>query len=433
MDSEKSPPVEVGTTPKEGTESASTPPTTSRRPLSRRRRILFRCLLVVLVLAAIELISWLAITVVNPQLEEKIRRTSDIYQEQTELIGQLLDPDLHQLHEIHPVLGWRYAANHRSAAHQLNSAALRSTKDYSPRPGPGVLRIAAFGDSFVYGSEVENQDAWAALIEKDNPDLEVLNYGVPGYGTDQAYLRYRLEGATFAPQVVLIGFPPTDLWRVVNVYRRFYSNAEVPLFKPRFELDAQGELSLVDCPLRERADYQRLLTNPQEVRRYGNKDQWYQPLVYGNPLYDYSAAVRLLSASAVRFQKRYGSDRLIRDGVFDQNSMAFKIQCKLFEKFVADVRAAGATPLIVMFPDERAVHATRAGQPKLYDSLSEHLQKQGIACVDAADAFRDAEATSSPGEWFASGGHYSPTGNQIVASWLTCEIRKRFADVRRPK
>lgn len=95
------------------------------------------------------------------------------------------------------------------------------------------------------------------------------------------------------------------------------------------------------------------------------------------------------------------------------------------------MRAAGATPLVVMFPDERAVPATRAGQPKLYDSLSEHLKKQGIAYVDAADAFRDAKATFSPGEWFASGGHYSASGNRMVASWLTGEIRQRFAEVRR--
>src|SRR5207245_1342737 len=107
--------------------------------------------------------------------------------------------------------------------------------------------------------------------------LELLNYGVGGYGTDQAYLRYLLDGADLAPQVVVMGFTTDELRRTVNVYRRFISTRDVVVsFKPRYLIDAQGRLSRLDAPLRERADYERLLADPRAIIRFGEHDAWYE-------------------------------------------------------------------------------------------------------------------------------------------------------------
>src|SRR5262249_4564328 len=157
------------------------------------------------------------------------RTTNEIFREQTTLIRELLDSRIEQLHEIHPVLGWRYAANYRKGLNRLNAAGLRSDHEYQKTPPSGLLRIAAFGDSFVYGSEVDGKEAWPAVLEQ-NRRIEVLNYGVPGYGTDQAYLRYQGEGDEYRPQLVLLGFVSADLARAVNVYRRFLHNRDLPLF-----------------------------------------------------------------------------------------------------------------------------------------------------------------------------------------------------------
>jgi hypothetical protein len=50
---------------------------------------------------------------------------------------------------------------------------------------------------------------------------------------------------------VLIGFVPDDIRRNVNVYRRFLSDHELPLFKPRFRISDDGVLRLLPCPLAE--------------------------------------------------------------------------------------------------------------------------------------------------------------------------------------
>jgi hypothetical protein len=373
---------------------------------------------------AIEGISWIGLALL-PSL--RVRRTVDIYQEQSAQIRQLLDPSGPRLVEIDRVLGWRYAANYVDATHQLNSKALRSAREYSPTAPPNVIRVAAFGSSIVYCSEVDNPNAWPALIETTNGDMQVLNYGVGGYGTDQAYLRYLSVGADLSPHVVLIGFTSDELGRTVNVNRRLISTLNGISFKPRFLIDARGELTLLDVPVRERADYERILTNPREVIRFREHDQWYQPCVYESPIYDYSAAVRMGCQLASEIDRRYlNPDRLVRGQVFNETSTAFRIQVALFQKFSEAVRRSGAIPIVVLLPEKESLQRGLQGGPKLYDPLLPFLREHGVDYVDAIEAFRGTSAAELNG-LFASGGHYSPLGNKVIASWLPGEIRKRVS------
>jgi hypothetical protein len=72
-----------------------------------------------------------------------------------------------------------------------NSAGIRSNREYNLIAPPGVTRIVAFGDSFTHGDEVPNQETWEYLLEQSRDEVEVMNFGVQGYGADQAYLRYK--------------------------------------------------------------------------------------------------------------------------------------------------------------------------------------------------------------------------------------------------
>src|SRR5256885_5239021 len=327
-----------------------------------RQRVLFSGLAIVLGLSAAEGTSRLGIKLARPILIEEIRTTDDIYREQANRISRLLDPDSSGLLALDPLLGWRYRAGHRDSANTVNGQGLRGERHYARRPAAGVLRVAAFGDSFVYGNEVVDSAAWPAIAERLFPGLEVLNYGVGGYGVDQAYLRFGAEGMDLAPQIVLIGFTTDDLRRVVNVYRRFISNREFPLIKPRFLLNARGDLELVPNPAPRPSDYERYEREPRAVIELGPYDDWYEPTIYQEPLYDHSATVRLLTNFWIRVANRYlAANRLFRNGEFNTWSTAFKIQVALFERFAAAVRSAGARPIVVLLPDRESVARARRG------------------------------------------------------------------------
>jgi len=392
-----------------------------------RQRALFVTLGVAFVLTATEGLCRLAIRLSRPLLAEEIRTTSDIFHEQSDKIQLLLDSTHTYRVVLDSILGWRYRPGYRDSADAINSQGLRSPREYEPEPPARVLRVAAFGDSFVYGNEVADSASWPALIEQLFPRIEVLNYGVGGYGVDQAYLRFCAEGVALSPRIVIIGFVSDDLGRVVNVYRRFISNREVPLVKPRFSLDAGGRLVLLPNPLPHASDYERYLRVPQDVVELGAHDYWYRPAVYRNPAYDYSATVRLFTELWLRISARYfAPDRLFRDGAINPSSTAFRIQTTLFEEFAAAVRAAGARPLVVLLPDRESVVAAQQGRQTTFAPLARELERRKIEYVDLTAAFREAQGDAA--KWFMSGGHYSPAGNRIVAQMLGRELLVRAAE-----
>jgi len=394
-------------------------------PISQRRALLC-ALAVALTISAIEGISLVVIALSRGVLTEEIRTTGAVFREQTRRIKRLLESDSSDLLALDPLLGWRYRAGHRDAANVINDQGLRGARRYARRPAPGVLRVAALGDSFVYGSEVNDSAAWPALTERLFPELEVLNYGVGGYGVDQAYLRFCTEGMALSPQIVIVSFTTDDLRRVVNVYRRFISNRELPLIKPRFLLDSRGDLALLPNPAPHRSDYERYEREPRAVIELGRYDDWYEPAIYREPLYDYSMTVRLLSSFWIRVSRRYfAANRLFRNGEFNPTSSAFRIQLALFQQFAAATERAGARPIIAVLPDRESVMQARRGRRTFLTPLVETLAAHGLEYVDVTRAFVDSTARGDAADWFMPGGHYSPAGNAIVARWMGRELLAR--------
>jgi hypothetical protein len=220
-----------------------------------------------------------------------------------------------------------------------------------------------------------------------------------------------------------MGFVPDDLRRMVNVYRRFIDDREVPLFKPRFRQNG-NDIVLLPSPVRSASDYEYLIKNPGFIRKFGVHDHWYKPAIYANPLYDLSATVRLVVAVGSRVHERYfDPNRLLKDGKFNTDSEAFKLQVAIFRQFSDEVRKNGAIPMILLFPDRFSADTVRAGSAPLYQPLATSLSEAGISYLDVGEAFQ-AERTVPVGDLFMQGGHYSPMGNRIIARWLLSRLEQ---------
>ena len=385
-------------------------------PRPRFTRAIAVALITIIMVIVLEAVSLLGIYALSSLASIPIRRKATIYAEQSSQIRSLLEGESHRREQINPLLGWNYRAGFEKGGDRINAQGARSLRTYEDEPPPDVLRIAAFGDSFVYGNEVDTREAWPARMEALFPNVEVLNYGVGGFGLDQAFLRYHQDGHTLDPRVVIVGFVADDLRRLVNVYRRFIADNESPLAKPRFVLGDNGALTLIPAPLPNRAAYERVLADPSSVRALGQHDQWYEPAVYDNPLYDYLATVRLASTVWIRLDNRYlDSDRIVADGVFNRNSEAYRLQVAIFERFARDITQAGARPHIVLFPDRSSLAAELDGLPPVYAPLAEDLERLGIPYSDLSPDFREAVRTGGVDALFRPGGHYSPAGNDVAA------------------
>lgn len=177
-----------------------------------------------------------------------------------------------QVFEYHPLIGWWHLPNLYARMplgqtyHRLttNSAGMRSEREY-PRARPsGRRRIVFLGDSYTAGDGVSNSQRFTDLLEQRFPNLDAMNFGLNGSGTDQQLLIYESMAAGYEADAYVFCicieniarnlydcFPSYDLREQLVAYRP----------KPYFKLVA-GELVLSNSPV------------PRERRLAENLGEW---------------------------------------------------------------------------------------------------------------------------------------------------------------
>lgn len=70
--------------------------------------------------------------------------------------------------------------------------------------------IASVGDSYTYGEDVGDREAWPAQLQTLS-GKRVLNAGVSGYGFDQIVLRAERIAETHQPSVIIVSFIAEDI------------------------------------------------------------------------------------------------------------------------------------------------------------------------------------------------------------------------------
>lgn len=127
--------------------------------------------------------------------------------------------------------------------------------DRAPDKPPGTWRVAVLGDSFIEAFQVPDEQTFCAQLERrlqTCPDLagrrvEVLNFGVSGFGTAQQLLMLRHYAAQYQPDLVLLAFFPG------NDLRNNSAELEPYRVRPFYRLQS-GQLVLDDS-FRQHPDY----------------------------------------------------------------------------------------------------------------------------------------------------------------------------------
>jgi hypothetical protein len=141
-----------------------------------------------------------------------------------------------------PYLGWRlksgaeglFTAEGRGEI-RINSAGFRDREHLLAKP-PNTFRIAVLGDSYAEALQVEIENTfWSRLQEAlrscpglKGREVEVLNFGVSGYGTAQELLTFRRYVRPYQPDLVLLAFYSGN--DVRNNSRRLESEKTRPFF-----------------------------------------------------------------------------------------------------------------------------------------------------------------------------------------------------------
>jgi lysophospholipase L1-like esterase len=88
-------------------------------------------------------------------------------------------------------------------------------RDHPVAKPPGTYRIVILGDSIAAGYRIpQTEDTFPALLERDlraaGLPVEVLNFGVTGYNTQQEVETLRARALAYAPDLVLVAYCHND-------------------------------------------------------------------------------------------------------------------------------------------------------------------------------------------------------------------------------
>lgn len=118
---------------------------------------------------------------------------------------------------------------------RINSDGLRDREHSIAKP-QNVIRIAVLGDSYPEAFSVATEQAFWSVMEKklqecdafDGKQVEVLNFGISGYGTGQELLTLREQVWKYSPDVVMLAVTTNN--DVVDNSRVLKKTDKIPYF-----------------------------------------------------------------------------------------------------------------------------------------------------------------------------------------------------------
>jgi hypothetical protein len=111
----------------------------------------------------------------------------------------------------------RYPKSNFIVNHVLNNDGFRSG-EHTVEKAPNLFRVAFLGDSYTYGQGVPEGREFARVVERNlralaptGQEIEVLNFGISGYDTEQERLSYEHWASKYQPDLVVLVMFENDI------------------------------------------------------------------------------------------------------------------------------------------------------------------------------------------------------------------------------
>jgi hypothetical protein len=317
-----------------------------------------------------------------------------------------------------PDLGWCNPRDGGFGEFAYDWAGCRKAVEPLPRmKAVGIRRVVTLGCSMTHGEEVGALETWPAQLDASRADIEVANLGVAAYGIDQAFLRYRRDGAVLEPDEVWLGLLPLAALRTTTMFRPLALHwATATFFKPRFSVGPENDIFKLDNPAQSFEDVARLLTNQTKfLAAVGGKDLWVDraPIAYsqkGSHWSHFSSIGRL----AASFHEGQGRELAKH---YEPTSETYRVMRAIVRAAHDEIEAQGVRFRLLVLPGPDDLDAELVYGRRYWQELVDDLSSQGVRVFDLSETLVAASLTRA--EMFAPMGHYSPATNRLIAKSLS--------------
>lgn len=278
---------------------------------------------------------------------------------------------------------------------------------------PQKQRVEFLGDSFTWGMGVKEQERFSNQLSAIEPRFESLNFGMPGFGTDQELLLWQSLAKDYRPEVV-----------VLTVYQNDYSDNTFVIRsgrrKPFFEwkegsphtlkaLDSNASDFWRDGIYNEAAPpYESLYARP--VERRSRVMHW---LVKYSDLarLGYTLMRRANETGEPTVVAQVESPRKTTNAITDlprTQQVEVGLMDVLLQQFASEVKGSGAKFVVIL-----------AGNPNMnFDVQKQKLHDAGIAFIDATTDVLSTKMPPGTNPYFPYNKHWTREAHRAVAEML---------------
>ncbi len=339
------------------------------------------------------------------------------------------------LFEYHPVIGYRFIPGLRARVRhegggylvQCNQAGLRCRHEVTAAKPPGTVRVIVVGDSYTAGDGVSNAFRWSDRLEQRllatcGAGVQILNFGLPGSGTDQQLLLFRELAKGVEYDVLVLAPMVENILRNLDAHRlatSAFSGALVERPKPYFTLHSAG-LQLHHVPVPKDTREPDAKSEPSQTRPHAST----RGLVH-----------TLLRRVTTEVDRRVPGFRAFTQRVRgvthppqydDPQDPAWRLMRAILAGFIDDAQR-DPRRRVILAPWPTFAHIEGGPDPKPYVTrFREFAVARGVGFVDALPRFTDEPRAVRARCRFAIDEHPTRLGHSIFADALYPHLREHI-------
>jgi len=313
---------------------------------------------------------------------------------------------------IHPTFGWFFKRD------DLTPAGYRASPAGENFDAPC---LSLYGDSFTYGEEVNRFEAWGNVLAS-LLGCRVDNYGVSGYGSDQAYMRFLHNKEDQARWVVLTHLTE-NITRNVNQNHAMIYGGNI-LLKPRFITNEKGNLKRIDIPRLGLEDYESFVKRPEQFLKHEfflpdgdgltQRTLGFPYLIRAPYLLTYKRVYMGLWAKIATPPSWYAE---MYDP--DHPSRALQVTRDIIVNFARTARERGQEPVVFLLPLVRDMRLFRASGSWVYKPLLVALVRNKVRVFGLGEGLLKKVGGGELCDFFCmnkfrESGHFTAHGNRIL-------------------